>query len=84
MIYRMTMKGEKQNYSHMNADKETTIKNSTCLFNSQKIIPHKIKRPGKLWKVVGPDMFTINSSNFLCIVNYYGKFAIVKQVEKLV
>ena len=44
-------------------------------------IPHKL--PGKLWKTVGTDIFTLNSNNYICILDYHNRFPIVKLVEKL-
>ena len=43
-----------------------------------KTILHKIWRP---LESVGADRFTINSKNYLCIVDYHSSFLVVKQVE---
>ena len=45
------------------------------------IINHNI--PGKLWEVIGADMFTLNNNNYLCIVDYCSKFPIVKRAEDM-
>ena len=37
--------------------------------------------PGRLWEYVGVDIFPINNKHFLCIVDYYSKFPVMKQVE---
>ena len=49
--------------------------------NQEKIIHHNI--PGKPWEVIGADMFTLNSKNYLCIVDYLSKFPIVKRAEDM-
>ena len=33
---------------------------------------------GKPWEVIAADLFTINNSNFLCIVHYHIMFQIVE------
>ena len=71
----------------MNADIENHITNcSTCLDFQQtqlkeKFIHHEI--PGKLWEVLGADMFTLNNKNYLCIVDYHSKFPVIKKTEDL-
>ena len=45
------------------------------------IIPHGI--PCKPWQIVGTEVFSINNSNFLCIVDYHSKLPIVKLAERL-
>ena len=39
---------------------------------------HSSQIPGKLMEAVGTDLFTINKSNFLCVLDYYSKFPLVK------
>ena len=69
----------------MYADIDNHIKNcSTCLHIQQtqpleKIIHHDI--PEKSWEVIGSDMFTLNSKNYNCIVDYHSKFPIVMREE---
>ena len=64
-----------------------TIMNHSTSFTSNrynqktKVIPHKIT--SKLWEVIGVDLFKINNSNFLCIVDYQNKLPIAKLAEKL-
>ena len=63
----------------MNADIENHIKTvlHVLLFSkpsqNEKIINHEI--PGKLWEVIGLDMFTLDNKNYLCIVDYHSKFS---------
>ena len=45
------------------------------------IIAHKIQ--GKSWWTIGTDIFMFNNKNYLCIVDYYSKFPIVKWTEWL-
>ena len=45
------------------------------------MIHHAI--PAKPWEVVGIDMFTLHSKNYLCIVDYYTKFPVIKKMEDL-
>ena len=45
-------------------------------------LAHQI--PGKLRKTVGADMFTLNDTNYLHIVDYHSKFLTVKRTEELV
>ena len=56
----------------------------TILILSQlkdKIIHHVILvRP---CEVIGADMFTLNNKQYLCIVDYHGKFPIIKKTEDL-
>ena len=40
---------------------------------------HKI--PGRSWKSVGADILTIYNKHFLCILDFYSKFIVMKQVE---
>ena len=46
-----------------------------------KIIHHKIQ--GKPWEVLGADMFTLNNTNYLCILDYHSIFPAVKKTEDL-
>ena len=39
--------------------------------------------PGKPWEVVGSDMFTLHNKNYLCIVDYYSKFPMIRKTEDL-
>ena len=78
---------ESIHWINMNVDIEYTINIcSTYLWFQQthpkeKIISHEIQ--GKPWKATGTDLFTINNSNFLCIIDYHSKFAIVEKKGKL-
>ena len=69
------------------ADKEEANKSCpTCLDHNatcpkKKVLSHTI--PGRLWECVGTDIITISSKHYLCIVHYYSKFPVVKQVERL-
>ena len=47
----------------------------------EEIIHHEI--PGKPWEVVGVDMFTLYNRNYLSIINYHKKFAVIKNTEDL-
>ena len=79
--------GENMWWINRNGDIENMVGNSSTCLNFQqiqqkdKIIPHEIW--GKLWQVVGTDLFNINNSKFLCIIVYHSKFLIVKQAERL-
>ena len=47
-----------------------TKKCSTCLEFQQKHLKEKLilhEIPGKLWEVIGVDMFTLYNRNYLCI-----------------
>ena len=74
-------------WSSINVDIEKYIKNcATCLEYQQmqpkeKIIHHNI--PLRPWEVLGTDIFHFNNKNYLCIVDYYSKFCIVKRLEGL-
>ena len=35
------------------------------------------------WEVVGGDIFMINATYLLCIVDYYSKFPVIEKVESL-
>ena len=48
---------------------------------NEKIIHKEI--PGKLWEVVGVDMFTLHNKNYLCIVDYHHKFPVIKETDDL-
>ena len=71
----------------MNTNIENHIKNIVhmLIFNKlkqrKKLIHHDI--PGKPWEGIGVDIFTLNNKNYLCIVDYHGKFPIVKQAEDI-
>ena len=47
----------------------------------EKIIHHDI--PLRPWEVLGADVFHFNNKNYLCIVDYYSKFPIIKKLEGL-
>ena len=58
----------------MDADIENTVKNfSTCLgfqwMQPKEQIPHEIQ--GKPLEVKGANLFIINNSTFLCVVDYH-------------
>ena len=38
---------------------------------------------GKLWEMIGVDMFTLINKTYLCIVDYHSKLPIVKKAEDL-
>ena len=71
----------------MNADIENHIKivphalSFSKLYQQRKCIHHNI--PGKLWKVLGVDMFTLNKKHYLSIADYHRKFLIIKKDEDL-
>ena len=46
-----------------------------------KVISHEM--PGKPWEVIIVDLFTINNSNFLCVVDYHSKLPIVRKAGAL-
>ena len=47
----------------------------------EKIIHHDILlRP---WEVLGADIFQLNNKNYLCVVDYHGKFLVIKRMEGL-
>ena len=39
--------------------------------------------PIEPWEVIGADIFSINSKNYLCIIDYHSKFPIIKKPEDL-
>ena len=39
--------------------------------------------PGKPWEVIGIVIFTLNYTNYLCIVDYHIKFPVVKKSEDM-
>ena len=43
------------------------------------LVTHDI--PGKLWETVGVDISTFHNKTYLCIVEYYRKFLVVKQMD---
>ena len=45
------------------------------------ILHHDI--PLQPWEVVGADILHINNKNYLCIIDYIGKFPIIKRLEGL-
>ena len=71
----------------MSADIENAVKEYfTCLehHNTQpreKTTPYKV--PAKPWKMVGTDVFMINTEKLSCIVECYSKVPVVKRVESL-
>ena len=47
----------------------------------EKTIHHDILlRP---WEVLGADMFQLDNKNYLCVVDYHSKFAVIKRIEGL-
>ena len=59
---------------------------TTCLTFQQaqykeKMIHHDILV--RLWDVIGTDTFTLNNTQYLCIVDYHSKFPIIKKTEDL-
>ena len=64
----------------MNTDIEDTVKSSLTWLGFQqtepndKVIPHKI--PGKIFKVIGTDLLTMNSNKFHCVVDYCSRFPV--------
>ena len=72
-------------WMNMNAGIEEMVKKCpTCLdFKAtqqrDKTMSHEIL--GRLWESVAVDIFTINKKHDLHIVDYHGKFLIIKQVE---
>ena len=47
----------------------------------EKIIHHDI--PLRPWVVVSANVFHFNNKNYLCIVDYHGKFPVIKGLERL-
>ena len=47
----------------------------------EKTIPHNL--PGKLWEIVGADIFSIDNETLFCIVDYYSKFPVMKRTDVL-
>ena len=45
------------------------------------MIHHDI--PVRPWGVIGTDIFTLNNTHYLCVVDYYSKFLIIKKTEDL-
>ena len=45
----------------------------------EKFIYHNI--PGKPGEVIRVDIFTLDNKNYLCIVDYHGKFPVMKKTE---
>ena len=41
------------------------------------------KNPRKPWEVVGADMFALHNKKYICIVDYYSKFPVIKEMEDL-
>ena len=39
--------------------------------------------PLRKWEVQGADVFQVNNKNYLCIVDYHGKFLVVKKMDNL-
>ena len=59
---------------------------TTCLDFQQTQVEEKIihhETLGKLWEVLGADMFTLNNKKYLCVVDYYSKFSVFKKTEEL-
>ena len=72
---------------NINTDKDKHIKRcNTCLEFQQtqlkeKMIHHDI--PLRPWEVLGADVFHFNNKNYLCIVDCYSKFPVIKRMEGL-
>ena len=70
---------------NMNTDAENTLKQfATCLEYQhtqlkEKAITHEF--PTKQWRIVWADIFSINKETFLCIVDYYSKFPVMKRTD---
>ena len=68
--------------------RQNTIKHcSTCLAFQQiqpkeKIIHHEI--PGKSWKVIRADIFSLNNKHYLCLVAYHAKFPVKRKTGSLI
>ena len=39
--------------------------------------------PMRPWDVTGPDVFQLNNKIYICIVDYHGKFPMVKRMDGL-
>ena len=67
----------------------STLKRKNCstYLNFQQTQPMEKKLahdiPGKPWKAIGTNMFTLNNTNYLCIADYHNKFLIVKRTQGL-
>ena len=78
---------ESMYWTDINDDIEKQIKNCcTCLdfqqtWPKEKIWHHKIS--AKPWEIVGVEMLIIHNRNYLCIVDYYGKFPVIKKMRDL-
>ena len=46
-----------------------------------KMIQHDI--PVRPWEVTGTDIFTLNNKHYLCTIDYYSKFPVIKETEDL-
>ena len=66
-------------------DIENYIKNcATCLTFQQtqpkdKVIHHDI--PAGQREVIGTDMFTLNNKHYLCTIDYYSNFPVIKKTD---
>ena len=47
----------------------------------EKIIHHDI--PLRPWEVISADIFHFNNKNYLCVIDYNSKFAVIKRLEGL-
>ena len=70
---------------NMNVKIEYIIKNFPICLDFQvtqpkdNAISHEI--PGRLWKPVRADIFSIISKHYLCIVDYHSKLPVIMQVK---
>lgn len=46
----------------------------------QPMIPHEL--PSHVWKTVGADIFYYEKKPYLCVIDYYSKFPIIRRLEK--
>ena len=42
----------------------------------EQLLPHKV--PGKLWQVIGADIFHTEDKNFLCIIDSFSKYPMIR------
>ena len=72
---------------NINTDKEKHIKScNTCLKFQQKQPKEKIIHHGILlrpWEELGVDKIHLNNKNYLCIIDYYSKFPVIKGMDGL-
>ena len=79
--------GESVYWVNINTDIDKHIKSCNTWLEFQQTQPkekkihHDIRlRP---WEVLGADILHLNNKNYLCIVNYHSKFAVIKRMEGL-